>query len=128
MGGASTSQSSDGGDWAAHDAGPHREMAVDVPDTFVGRTKTPPRYPPPKPLTASASAGVAPVSSNTSPGLRKKVVTAQASQAATANGTVAKQQPALSRIDDEARLSVSQHPTQQVRLHELRSLIATLIS
>ncbi|CAH1998473.1 unnamed protein product [Acanthoscelides obtectus] len=28
--------------------GPHREMAVDVPDTFVARNKTPPRYPPPK--------------------------------------------------------------------------------
>ncbi|XP_076049029.1 uncharacterized protein LOC143029832 isoform X2 [Oratosquilla oratoria] len=27
----------------------HREMAVDVPDSFVARTKTPPRYPPPKP-------------------------------------------------------------------------------
>ncbi|KAK4295450.1 hypothetical protein Pmani_031971 [Petrolisthes manimaculis] len=26
-----------------------REMAVDVPESFVGRTKTPPRYPPPKP-------------------------------------------------------------------------------
>ncbi|KAF2362318.1 L27-N [Trinorchestia longiramus] len=26
----------------------HREMAVDVPDSFIARTKTPPRYPPPK--------------------------------------------------------------------------------
>lgn len=32
------------------DNGPHREMAVDVPDTFIARNKTPPRYPPPKPL------------------------------------------------------------------------------
>lgn len=31
------------------DNGPHREMAVDVPDSFVARNKTPPRYPPPKP-------------------------------------------------------------------------------
>ncbi|CAL4062141.1 unnamed protein product, partial [Meganyctiphanes norvegica] len=31
----------------------HREMAVDVPDSFVARTKTPPRYPPPKPLSGS---------------------------------------------------------------------------
>lgn len=31
------------------DNGPHREMAVDVPDTFIARSKTPPRYPPPKP-------------------------------------------------------------------------------
>lgn len=29
--------------------GPHREMAVDVPDSFIGRNKTPPRYPPPRP-------------------------------------------------------------------------------
>lgn len=27
--------------------GPHREMAVDVPDSFIARNKTPPRYPPP---------------------------------------------------------------------------------
>ncbi|XP_043202765.1 bridging integrator 2-like, partial [Amphibalanus amphitrite] len=30
------------------DRGPHREMAVDVPESFVARTKTPPRYPPPR--------------------------------------------------------------------------------
>ncbi len=29
-----------------YDSGPHREMAVDVPDSFVPRNKTPPRYPP----------------------------------------------------------------------------------
>ncbi|XP_017488927.1 PREDICTED: phosphatidylinositol 3-kinase 2-like isoform X2 [Rhagoletis zephyria] len=29
------------------DNGPHREMAVDCPDTFIARNKTPPRYPPP---------------------------------------------------------------------------------
>lgn len=27
-------------------AGPHREMAVDVPESFIARNKTPPRYPP----------------------------------------------------------------------------------
>lgn len=32
-----------------HFAGPHREMAVDVPDSFIARNKTPPRYPPPRP-------------------------------------------------------------------------------
>lgn len=38
----------------ADDGQPHREMAVDVPDSFVARNKTPPRYPPPKPtLTVS---------------------------------------------------------------------------
>ncbi|XP_060804196.1 protein PALS1 isoform X1 [Amyelois transitella] len=31
------------------DSGPHREMAVDVPDSFIARNKTPPRYPPPRP-------------------------------------------------------------------------------
>ncbi|KAL1505864.1 hypothetical protein ABEB36_005323 [Hypothenemus hampei] len=31
------------------DGQPHREMAVDVPESFVARNKTPPRYPPPKP-------------------------------------------------------------------------------
>lgn len=35
------------------DNGPHREMAVDVPDTFIARNKTPPRYPPPKPIIQS---------------------------------------------------------------------------
>lgn len=30
-------------------AGPHREMAVDVPESFIARNKTPPRYPPPRP-------------------------------------------------------------------------------
>lgn len=29
--------------------GPHREMAVDVPESFIARNKTPPRYPPPRP-------------------------------------------------------------------------------
>ncbi|XP_067011595.2 protein PALS1 isoform X2 [Anabrus simplex] len=33
------------------DNGPHREMAVDVPDSFIARSKTPPRYPPPRPQT-----------------------------------------------------------------------------
>ncbi|KAE8748632.1 hypothetical protein FOCC_FOCC004643, partial [Frankliniella occidentalis] len=28
----------------------HREMAVDVPDSFIARSKTPPRYPPPRPV------------------------------------------------------------------------------
>lgn len=30
-------------------SGPHREMAVDVPESFIARNKTPPRYPPPRP-------------------------------------------------------------------------------
>ncbi|XP_054088165.1 protein PALS1 isoform X2 [Zeugodacus cucurbitae] len=39
------------------DNGPHREMAVDCPDNFIARNKTPPRYPPPHrpPQSKSAS-------------------------------------------------------------------------
>ncbi|XP_077295959.1 MAGUK p55 family member stardust isoform X3 [Arctopsyche grandis] len=37
------------------DPGPHREMAVDVPDSFIARNKTPPRYPPPRPPQNSSS-------------------------------------------------------------------------
>ena len=33
-----------------YDVGPHRELPVDVPDSFVEMVKGPPRYPPPKPL------------------------------------------------------------------------------
>lgn len=43
----------------AGDNGPHREMAVDVPDTFIARNKTPPRYPPPKPKLQSGLNGTA---------------------------------------------------------------------
>ena len=38
------------------DNGPHREMAVDVPDSFIARSKTPPRYPPPRPQCRNGSA------------------------------------------------------------------------
>ncbi|XP_026480446.1 MAGUK p55 subfamily member 5-like isoform X2 [Ctenocephalides felis] len=44
----------------AHDNGPHREMAVDVPDSFVARNKTPPRYPPPKPPSSGTVANQVP--------------------------------------------------------------------
>ncbi|XP_034256230.1 MAGUK p55 subfamily member 5-like [Thrips palmi] len=36
----------------------HREMAVDVPDSFIARSKTPPRYPPPRPVGTQGSQGV----------------------------------------------------------------------
>ncbi|XP_037072278.1 MAGUK p55 subfamily member 5-like isoform X2 [Pollicipes pollicipes] len=42
------------------DRGPHREMAVDVPESFVARTKTPPRYPPPRAAAAAAVPGARP--------------------------------------------------------------------
>lgn len=46
-GSLSTRSSSSGGDIGPpeYDLGPHREMAVDVPENFVGVTKMPPRYP-----------------------------------------------------------------------------------
>lgn len=37
------------------DPGPHREMAIDVPENFVASIKSPPRYPPPHSSTASPS-------------------------------------------------------------------------
>nr|XP_032518282.1 MAGUK p55 subfamily member 5 isoform X3 [Danaus plexippus plexippus] len=43
------------------DTGPHREMAVDVPDSFIARNKTPPRYPPPRPPQVNGTAKGAPV-------------------------------------------------------------------
>ncbi|XP_041981344.1 protein PALS1 isoform X2 [Aricia agestis] len=42
------------------DTGPHREMAVDVPDSFIARNKTPPRYPPPRPPQVNGTAKAAP--------------------------------------------------------------------
>uniref|UniRef100_A0A6E8V2K7 Guanylate kinase-like domain-containing protein n=1 Tax=Anopheles coluzzii TaxID=1518534 RepID=A0A6E8V2K7_ANOCL len=41
---------------ANQDNGPHREMAVDVPESFIARNKTPPRYPPPRSTVTAASA------------------------------------------------------------------------
>ena len=35
----------------------HREMAVDVPDSFIGQTKTPPKYPPPPPSVMQQNGG-----------------------------------------------------------------------
>jgi len=55
---------------AEWDTGPHREMAVDVPDSFVARTKTPPRYPPPRSHKDQPPQGSPPQ------GLRKKAAAA----------------------------------------------------
>uniref|UniRef100_A0A2C9GPS6 Guanylate kinase-like domain-containing protein n=1 Tax=Anopheles arabiensis TaxID=7173 RepID=A0A2C9GPS6_ANOAR len=41
---------------ANQDNGPHREMAVDVPESFIARNKTPPRYPPPRSTVTAAAA------------------------------------------------------------------------
>ncbi|ETN59342.1 hypothetical protein AND_009059 [Anopheles darlingi] len=42
---------------AEQDNGPHREMAVDVPASFIARNKTPPRYPPPRSAVTPGNAG-----------------------------------------------------------------------
>lgn len=49
--GSVSTRSSSSGDLGPpeYDLGPHRELPVDVPDTFVEVKKAPPRYPPPKP-------------------------------------------------------------------------------
>ncbi|XP_076255695.1 MAGUK p55 family member stardust isoform X3 [Rhynchophorus ferrugineus] len=50
------------------DGPPHREMAVDVPDSFVARNKTPPRYPPPKPtITPSVNGSATPLHNHLTP-------------------------------------------------------------
>lgn len=41
--------SGNGGPPEYNDVGPHRELPVDVPDSFMEVVKAPPRYPPPKP-------------------------------------------------------------------------------
>ena len=113
--GGSTSQSSEGEggimmgiNMAEWDTGPHREMAVDVPDSFVARTKTPPRYPPPKheaaASSAAAAAAAAAASSATSPAALRKKATVSAA-AASSNGV----KPVLPsrehlRIEEDGRL------------------------
>lgn len=49
--GSLSTRSSSSGDLGPpeYDLGPHRELPVDVPDSFVEIKKAPPRYPPPKP-------------------------------------------------------------------------------
>lgn len=49
--GSLSTRSSSSGDFGPpeYDQGPHRELPVDVPDSFVEMKKAPPRYPPPKP-------------------------------------------------------------------------------
>jgi len=110
-------------------------MAVDVPESFVGRTKTPPRYPPPKPApttvpTASSTGAtnsavtstvVAVINSaaNSSPGLRKKVTVAQAASAAAvgSNGVAGKPVPPPRdhlRIEEDGRLVNRAQPPQQL--------------
>ena len=94
---------------AEWDTGPHREMAVDVPDSFVARTKTPPRYPPPK-------------HDETSPGaLRKKATVTAATATATATATSNGVKPTLPsrehlRIEEDGRL-VNRAVPPQVHLH-----------
>merc|ERR1712106_86871 len=68
----------------------HREMAVDVPDSFVARTKTPPRYPPPKPLSGS----ITPIHNNNNNNNSGKSSKKGAGQTTPGNGTLPKPIPA----------------------------------
>lgn len=68
----------------------HREMAVDVPDSFVARTKTPPRYPPPKPLSGS----ITPIHNNNNNNNSGKSSKKGSGQTTPVNGTLPKPIPA----------------------------------
>jgi len=70
----------------------HREMAVDVPDSFVARTKTPPRYPPPKPLTGSVTSIQNNNNNNNNSGKSSKK--GGSGQTTPVNGTLPKPTPA----------------------------------
>ncbi|XP_050710409.1 uncharacterized protein LOC126995166 isoform X3 [Eriocheir sinensis] len=89
----------------------HREMAVDVPDSFVGRTKTPPRYPPPKPQGQT----ITPIhnnNNNSSKGSRKG---GSSGTATPQNGTLPKPTPPP-RIPDQPQLPPQLPPGQQETL------------
>ena len=118
---------------AEWDAGPHREMAVDVPDSFIGRTKTPPRYPPPKAASSSSAPAPASVSStgstqsvNSSPGLRIKATLAQATAATNGAAAAVVAKPALPsrdhlRIEEDGRLVNRAVPPQVTNERRVKS-------
>nr|KAG5700893.1 hypothetical protein BaRGS_012300 [Batillaria attramentaria] len=58
------------------DSGPHREMAIDCPDSFIATVKTPPRYPPPQNSAPSTMPRVPPTTpSKTADSVRDKART-----------------------------------------------------
>lgn len=67
----------------------HREMAVDVPDSFVARTKTPPRYPPPKPQGQT----ITPIHNNNNNSSKSSKKGGSSGSATPQNGTLPKPAP-----------------------------------
>lgn len=51
-------------DFEFDDSGPHREMAIDVPENFIASIKSPPRYPPPSNANNANYENAAPLKSN----------------------------------------------------------------
>lgn len=89
----------------------HREMAVDVPDSFVARTKTPPRYPPPKPQ----SQPITPIHNNNNNSSKSSKKGGSSGSATPQNGTLPKATPP-SRIPDQPQRSPQLPPSQQEEL------------
>ena len=67
------------------DSGPHREMAIDCPETFVATVKTPPRYPPPAPNSGTAPPAAVPRVPPTTPSKSADSVRDKARTEATLN-------------------------------------------
>ncbi|XP_063845463.1 protein PALS1-like isoform X2 [Scylla paramamosain] len=78
----------------------NREMAVDVPDSFVGRTKTPPRYPPPKPQGQT----ITPIHNNNNNSSKSSRKGGSSGTATPQNGTLPKSTP-TPRIPDQPQRS-----------------------
>ncbi|MPC24493.1 MAGUK p55 subfamily member 5 [Portunus trituberculatus] len=78
----------------------NREMAVDVPDSFVGRTKTPPRYPPPKPQGQT----ITPIHNNNNNSSKSSRKGGSSGTATPQNGTLPKSAP-TPRIPDQPQRS-----------------------
>ncbi|XP_066946849.1 protein PALS1-like isoform X6 [Macrobrachium rosenbergii] len=95
----------------------HREMAVDVPESFVARTKTPPRYPPPKPQ----GQPITPIHNNNNNNSSKSSRKGGSSGSATPqNGTLPKA-ASPPRIPDQPQTRSPQLPAQQEGLMQMPS-------
>ncbi|XP_068249572.1 protein PALS1 isoform X4 [Palaemon carinicauda] len=96
----------------------HREMAVDVPESFVARTKTPPRYPPPKPQ----GQPITPIHNNNNNNSSSKSSRKGGSSgsATPQNGTLPKA-ASPPRIPDQPQTRSPQLPAQQEGLMQMPS-------
>ncbi|KAK7080497.1 putative MAGUK [Halocaridina rubra] len=95
----------------------HREMAVDVPDSFVARTKTPPRYPPPKPQGQQ----ITPIHNNNNNSSKSSKKGSSSGSATPQNGTLPKASSPPPRIPDQPQRSPQLPPSQQEGLMQLPS-------